>query len=341
MGLFLGKFFRRKPSIVLYIVASVISTCVFMVGASLSLQHSVGQGISLKFDFAGSGGLGGGGLGGGTDYDAYSRLQEAVAGNSASTGVGPGRELAVGVDTVTELSGWAGTLRDKVTALRVAEGGAASASGVKTASSTLERATDEKQQPSRAGGATHALHPDPQSEMLLMFGLSVNRIAIQAGFLFVHMYAVESFPTSIRTTGSSAAIACGRCGAISAPLVFELVAPINTMLFFLVLVGLLVVNLVLILLIPLVETAGKPLMPDRKLGGPESRGGASRGVLVVKGETGSPAGEGGYDAIERGGTTDPDLRAGKDLTSWGGRGGADIYEHEAIPFWREFMIRRR
>lgn len=72
----------------------------------------------------------------------------------------------------------------------------------------------------RAGDTLRDHHPP----LLLTAALSIYgaRLAIAIGWTVVYLYAVEVYPTAVRATGTSFAIAFGRLGSILAPLAFEI-----------------------------------------------------------------------------------------------------------------------
>lgn len=96
---------------------------------------------------------------------------------------------------------------------------------------------------------------------LSSLAVSGTKLAVSIGWVFVYVYSVEVFPTSCRAFGSAAAVAVGRLGSISAPLVFEALLKVtgSPYSFFVAMVGMEVANVLAILQLP-VETK------DRQLG---------------------------------------------------------------------------
>eukprot|EP00392_Amoebophrya_sp_AT5.2_P000926 g928.t1 len=63
---------------------------------------------------------------------------------------------------------------------------------------------------------------EDMGNFLLQIGLFGNKIWVQVSFVIVYLYSVEAYPTEYRNTGAAACLATGRLGAITCPLVYEL-----------------------------------------------------------------------------------------------------------------------
>jgi len=101
-------------------------------------------------------------------------------------------------------------------------------------------------------------------EVLLECGLNGQKFAVVLGFFTTYLYALESFPTRVRATGTAVALAAGRWGAITAPSLYEWVVKEtgSPAAFFSMLLVFLGINLILLIVLPLHETAGKPLVDE-------------------------------------------------------------------------------
>lgn len=102
-------------------------------------------------------------------------------------------------------------------------------------------------------------------EILLHIGCFGNKFSVCLGFLIVYLYSVEIYPTSCRTTGTSLCLASGRLGSILCPLVYEYCAQFNPLFFFCLMILLMFVNFLMLMLLPLAETAGAPLPEDDEM----------------------------------------------------------------------------
>ncbi|CAD7948063.1 unnamed protein product [Amoebophrya sp. A120] len=99
------------------------------------------------------------------------------------------------------------------------------------------------------------------AETLLEIGLFGQKFAVIIGFQTSYVMAIEMFPTSVRATGMAVALAGGRIGAIVAPSLYEkiLLVTNSPAAFFFFLIAMLGINFFLLLVLPLRETAGRPL----------------------------------------------------------------------------------
>jgi hypothetical protein len=102
-------------------------------------------------------------------------------------------------------------------------------------------------------------------EILLHIGCFGNKFSVCLGFLIVYLYSVEIYPTSCRTTGTSLCLASGRLGSILCPLVYEYCAQFNPLFFFCLMILLMFINFLMLMLLPLAETAGAPLPEDDEM----------------------------------------------------------------------------
>lgn len=89
-------------------------------------------------------------------------------------------------------------------------------------------------------------------EWLLQIGLLGHKTFTAVGFLVVYVYAVEVYPTVVRTTGAALTVTCGRLGAIVVAPIFENLrfATTSDTLFFSLTAGICAVNAMLVLFLP-------------------------------------------------------------------------------------------
>ncbi len=102
-------------------------------------------------------------------------------------------------------------------------------------------------------------------EILLHIGCFGNKFSVCLGFLIVYLYSVEIYPTSCRTTGTSLCLASGRLGSILCPLVYEYCAQFNPLFFFCLMIVLMFINFLMLMFLPLAETSGAPLPEDDEM----------------------------------------------------------------------------
>ncbi|CAD7952855.1 unnamed protein product [Amoebophrya sp. A25] len=123
--------------------------------------------------------------------------------------------------------------------------------------STMSAEAEEAEEIAASFAATHS----KLLEVFMYIGLFGQKVCVIMGFSFATLYAMETYPTKVRATGTAVAVGSGRCGAIFAPLIYERLteATGTHVLFFFFVVGLMFVNLLLLLFLPLRETSGLPL----------------------------------------------------------------------------------
>jgi len=104
---------------------------------------------------------------------------------------------------------------------------------------------------------------DQQSAAMALSSVAVcgAKLCVSIGWVFVYVYSVEVLPTSCRAFGSASAVAFGRLGSISSPLIFEALLELTgkPYQFFVAMVGLAFLNIFAVFQLP-VETK------DRQLG---------------------------------------------------------------------------
>jgi len=85
---------------------------------------------------------------------------------------------------------------------------------------------------------------------------------VDIGFVVIYQYAIEIYPTRVRTTGSAVAVGSGRLAGIVSPLIFELIKGSGSpAVFFYILIGLCALNVLLIDFLKY-ETFGMALKDD-------------------------------------------------------------------------------
>jgi len=97
-------------------------------------------------------------------------------------------------------------------------------------------------------------------EVCVQLGLTGNKMFASIGFVISFLYSIEFYPTMARTTGSAICVAFGRLGAVTSPLVYELMAETTggPFSFFYFMAGLCFVNAALVFQLT-IETKDKPL----------------------------------------------------------------------------------
>ncbi|CAD7939022.1 unnamed protein product [Amoebophrya sp. A120] len=98
------------------------------------------------------------------------------------------------------------------------------------------------------------------ANFFLQAGLFGNKIWVQVCFVLIYLYSVEAYPTQYRNSGAAVCLAAGRIGAISCPLIYELLP--HQFYFFVIMASLLAINCFFFVFFRLPETAGQPLAPD-------------------------------------------------------------------------------
>jgi len=89
------------------------------------------------------------------------------------------------------------------------------------------------------------------TEALLVGGTILSKVSNAAGWIVIYTLVSKAYPTESRTTGSAVCLACGRLGAISAPLVYEalLKQGVNAQGFFIFTTALCMMNLLIVITI--------------------------------------------------------------------------------------------
>lgn len=120
-------------------------------------------------------------------------------------------------------------------------------------------------------------HQGSSASLMRKFGFYGIKCFVDIGFVVIYQYAIEIYPTKVRTTGSAVAVGSGRLAGIISPLIFELIkGSASPAVFFYILLGLVVFNILVIDLLRY-ETFGvalKDVIEDVE----EAKGGAAKPV---------------------------------------------------------------
>jgi len=118
-------------------------------------------------------------------------------------------------------------------------------------------------------GSSHAGKAARVFQTLGFYGI---KCFVDIGFVVIYQYAIEIYPTKVRTTGSAIAVGSGRLAGIISPLIFEIIkSRSSTSVFFYILLGLCLFNLCLIDFLKY-ETFGVALKDDIEDKPPEGTG---------------------------------------------------------------------